>query len=90
MHITVHIQKKVMLRNNNEKIPTSYGLEDQQMCSTSEYLEANATLKEKMVEWESLTLVWTKSTCWLLKYKENIQVLQFEVEQSCGKHQCNN
>jgi hypothetical protein len=24
------------------------------------FLEANATSKEKMVEWESLTLVWTK------------------------------
>jgi hypothetical protein len=30
------------------------------------------------------------STCWLLKYKENIQVLQSKIEQSCGKHQRNN
>jgi len=30
------------------------------MWSTSEYLEENATSKEKMEEWESLTLVWTK------------------------------
>jgi hypothetical protein len=30
------------------------------------------------------------STCWLLKYKESIQVLQPEIEQSCGKHQRNN
>jgi hypothetical protein len=30
------------------------------------------------------------STCWLLKYKESIQVLQYEIEQSCGKHQRNN
>ena len=30
------------------------------------------------------------NTCWLLKYKEIIQVLQSEVEQSCGKHQCSN
>jgi hypothetical protein len=30
------------------------------------------------------------SAYWLLKYKESIQVLQYEVEQSFGKHQCNN
>jgi hypothetical protein len=30
------------------------------MRSTSEFLEANAKSKEKMEEWESLTLVWTK------------------------------
>ena len=30
------------------------------MWSTSEFLEANVTSKEKMVEWEILTLVWTK------------------------------
>jgi transposase InsO family protein len=30
------------------------------------------------------------STCWLLKYKESIKVLQPEIEQSGGKHQCNN
>jgi hypothetical protein len=31
VHTTVHIQNRVMLRNNNEKLPTSYGKEDQQM-----------------------------------------------------------
>jgi hypothetical protein len=30
------------------------------------------------------------STCWLLKYKKSIQVLQPEIEQTGGKHQCNN
>jgi hypothetical protein len=28
--------------------------------------------------------------CWLLKYKESIQVLQYNIKQSCGKHQRNN
>jgi hypothetical protein len=40
------------------KIPMSYGNAYQQMRITSEYLEANATSKEKMEEWESLTLMW--------------------------------
>jgi hypothetical protein len=31
VHTTIHIQNRVMLRNNNEKIPTSYGKKDQQM-----------------------------------------------------------
>jgi hypothetical protein len=31
-----------------------------------------------------------RSTCWLLKYKKSIQVLQPDIEQSGGKHQCNN
>jgi hypothetical protein len=30
------------------------------------------------------------STCWLLKYKERIQVLQPDIEKGCGKHQPNN
>jgi hypothetical protein len=30
------------------------------------------------------------NTCWLLKYKENIQVLQSNIKQSCGKHQRKN
>jgi hypothetical protein len=30
------------------------------------------------------------STCWLLKYKKIIQVLQSDIEQSCGKNQRNN
>jgi hypothetical protein len=35
----------------------SYGKEDQQMLSTSNSLEENATSKEKMLEWESLILM---------------------------------
>ena len=57
VHTIVHIQNRVMLKKNTSM---SYGKEDQQMWSTSEFLEANATSKEKMAEWESLTLVWTK------------------------------
>jgi hypothetical protein len=30
------------------------------------------------------------NTCWLLKYKENIQVLQSKIKQICGNHQRNN
>ena len=60
VHTTIHIQNRVMLRNNIDKLPTSYGKEDQQMWSTLEFLEENATSKDKMEEWERLTLVWTK------------------------------
>jgi uncharacterized protein YxeA len=34
--------------------------QQEEHSSTSEFLEANATSKEKMAEWESLTLVWKK------------------------------
>ena len=60
VHTIVHIQNKVILKKNTDKTPTSYGLEDQQMWSTSKFLEENATSKEKMEEWESLSLMWTK------------------------------
>jgi hypothetical protein len=48
-------------------------------------LEANATSKEKMAEWESLTLMWKKEyflVTQVLKYKEIIQVLQLEIKKN--------
>ena len=48
VHTIVHIQNRVMLKNNTDKNPYSYGKEDQQMRSTSRFLEANATSKEEM------------------------------------------
>jgi hypothetical protein len=35
VHTTIHIQNRVMLRNNNEKLPTNYGKEAQTTTSTS-------------------------------------------------------
>jgi hypothetical protein len=35
VHTSVHIQNRVMLRNNNEKTPTNYGKEAQTTTSTS-------------------------------------------------------
>jgi hypothetical protein len=49
MHTTVHIKNRVMLRNNTNK--NAYE------PFASEFLEANAISKEKMAEWESLTLM---------------------------------
>jgi hypothetical protein len=57
VHTTVHIQNKVMLRNNTDKTPYELWKGRPTKESTSEFLEANATSKEKMKEWESLTLV---------------------------------
>jgi hypothetical protein len=42
------------------KLPMIYRKEDQQILSTSKYLEENVTSKENMAEWTSLTLMWTK------------------------------
>ena len=50
LHTSVHIQNRVILINNTEKLPTSYVKEDQQMWITSEFLEENATSKEKTEE----------------------------------------
>ena len=59
VHTMVYIKNRVMLRNNTDKNPYD-GKEDQQMWSTSEYLKENAPSKEKIEEWESLTLMWIK------------------------------
>ena len=59
VHIAVHIQNRVILRNNTDKTPYELWKGRPTNVSTKEFLEANATSKEKMVEWESLTLVWT-------------------------------
>jgi hypothetical protein len=59
MHTIVHIQNRVMLRNNTDKTPYKLWKGRPSNVKHFRVLEANATSKEKMVEWESLTLVWT-------------------------------
>jgi hypothetical protein len=60
VHTIVHIQNRVMLINNTNKTP--YKLWKGRPTNVKHFrvFEANATSKEKMAEWESLTLVWTK------------------------------
>ena len=60
LHIGVHIKNRVMLRNNTDK--TTYDLWKGRPTNMKHFrvFEANATSKEKMAEWESLILVWTK------------------------------
>jgi hypothetical protein len=69
VHTIVHIQNRVILRNNNERNPYELW-----KGRPSEYLEANATSKEKMTEWESLTLVWTKEYLLVSQVKGNMRL----------------
>ena len=56
VHTAVHILNRGLLRNKNDKLPTSYEPEEQQVYDTSESLEASATSKEKTRRLENLTL----------------------------------
>jgi hypothetical protein len=60
VHTTVHIQNRVMLRNNIDKTP--YELWKGRPTNVKHFrvFRSNATSKEKMEKWESLTLMWTK------------------------------
>jgi hypothetical protein len=60
VHIAVHIQNRVMLGNNTEKTP--YELWKGRPTNVKHFIffGRKCTSKEKMAEWESLTLVWTK------------------------------
>jgi transposase InsO family protein len=60
MHSMVHIQNRLMLRNNIEKSPYELWKGRTTNVKHFKYLEENATSKEKMIEWETLNLVWTK------------------------------
>jgi hypothetical protein len=61
VHTTVHIQNRVMLRNNSDKTPYELWKGRPMNVKHFKFLEANATSKEKMEEWESLILMWTKA-----------------------------
>ena len=56
VHIAVHILNRGLLRNKMIKLPTSYGLEEQQVYNTLESLEASVTSKGKIRRLENLTL----------------------------------
>ena len=58
MHTIVHIQNIVILRNNTDK--TAYELWKGRPTNVKHFIVfgTNATSKEKMTKWESLTLVW--------------------------------
>ena len=43
------------------KLPTRYGAKEKQVYDTSEYLEASATLKEKIRRLENLTLEYMRA-----------------------------
>jgi hypothetical protein len=57
-------------------------------------LEANATSKEKMIEWESLTLVWTKEVligysstrkeynCYNLRLKNFVEIINVTIDET--------
>jgi hypothetical protein len=61
VHTIVHIQNRVMLRNNNDKTP--HELWKGRPTNVKHFRVFGS--KEKMVEWESLTLVWTKEYFWV-------------------------
>jgi hypothetical protein len=91
VHTTVHIQNRVILKNNTDKTP--YELWKGRPTNVKHFrvFGSKCYIKRedgKMGKFDSR--VDKGVTCWLLKYKESIQVLQPEIEQSCGKHQCNN
>ena len=60
VHTTFHIQNRVILRNNTDKTPYELWKGIPTNVKHFEFLEANATSKEKIAEWETLTLVWKK------------------------------
>jgi transposase InsO family protein len=71
VHTTIHIQNRVFLRNNTEKTPYEIWKGKPTNVKHLEFLESNATLKEKMVAWESLTLVWTKEYLFVTQLQGN-------------------
>ena len=91
VHIAVHIQNRVMLRNNTDKTP--YKLWKGRLANVKhfKFFGGKCYIKKEdggMGKFDSR--MEKRSTCWLLKYKESIQVLQSNIKQSCGKHQRNN
>jgi hypothetical protein len=90
VHTMVHNQNRLMLRNTTDKNPYEIWKGRTTNVKHFRVFGRKCYIKREDGRMGKLTLVWTKSTCWLLKYNEIIQVLQFEFEQSCGKHQCNN
>jgi transposase InsO family protein len=56
----VHIQNQVMLRNNSDKNPYELWKGILENVKHFMFLELNATSKKKIIEWESLILLWTK------------------------------
>jgi hypothetical protein len=61
VHIGVHIQNKIMLRNNTEKTPYELWKGRPTNVKHFKVFGIKCTSKEKMAEWEILTLVWTKN-----------------------------
>ena len=76
VHTTIHIQNKVMLIKNTDKTPYKLWKGRPANVKHFRFFGSKCYIKEKMVEWESLTLMWTKE--YLL------------VTQVHGKNQCNN
>jgi hypothetical protein len=91
VHTTVHIQNRVILRKNADK--TSYELWKGRPANVNHFrvFGSKCYIKREDGRMGKFRLsCGQRNTCWLLKYKESIQVLQSKIEQSCGKHQHNN
>ena len=58
--------------------------------NTSEYLEASAISKEKIIRLKKLTLEYTRAYSLDIHPKGKLQMLQFEIRQGDQKHQCEN
>jgi transposase InsO family protein len=90
MHTIVHIQNRVILKNNIDKLPMSYGKEDRKCEALQSFWKQMLHQKRRWQNGKVRLSCGQRNTCWLLKYKESIRVLQSKIEQSCGKNQRNN
>jgi hypothetical protein len=90
VHTLVHIQNRVMLRNNTEKTPYELWKGIPANVKHFRVFGRKCYIKREDSGMGKFDSCGQRSNCWLLKYKEIIQVLQSNIEQSCGKHQRHN
>jgi hypothetical protein len=91
VHTTVHIQNRGMLRNNSDKTP--YELWKGRPTNVKHFrvFGSKCYIKRedgRIGKFDSR--VDKRHTCWVLKQKESIQMLQSKTQQNSGKHQCDN
>jgi transposase InsO family protein len=80
VHTTIHIQKRVMLKNNTDKTPYELWKGRPPNVKNMRVFGSKCYIKRedgRMGKFES-------------RVEKGVQVLQSKIEQSCGKHQHNN
>jgi hypothetical protein len=89
VHTTVHIQNRVMLRNNSDKNPYELWKGRPTNVKHFKVFGSKCYIKREDEEWESLILMWTKAYLLVTQVQGKHTMLQSKAQQSCGKHQCN-